>query len=371
MRVMLLSTDRLVFEEGSATRARMREYGGLFDELAVIVLSQREEREERLESARIAENVTLYPTRSRTKAGMLWDAFSIGSNILASRNGFTVSAQDPFFTGFIGYLLARRFRVPLQLQVHTDFLSPYFLRSLRSLVERILAELLLPRASCVRVVSERIRNGLLSRAMVAPSRLSVLPIFTREVSLPSQGRGGGPLRILMASRLEAEKDIPLALKAFRDLLRTAPGARLSIVGDGRERASLERLTEKLGLSHRVSFLGWQSGEDLFSSMQEADIFLSTSRFEGYNRTLIEAAFAGCAILSTDAGIAGEILTKEEAVIIPVGDRQALLYALERLASDAPYRLALGAKARAAALARCLTDKQSYLKQWKHALESCQ
>ena len=46
MRVMLLSTDRLVFEEGSATRARMREYGGLFDELAVIVLSQREERED-------------------------------------------------------------------------------------------------------------------------------------------------------------------------------------------------------------------------------------------------------------------------------------------------------------------------------------
>src|SRR3989344_4968342 len=368
MRVMLLSTDRLVFEEGSATRARMREYGGLFDELAVIVLSQKEDR---LESLRMAENVTLYPTRSHTKAGMLWNAFFIGSNILASRHGFTVSAQDPFFTGFIGYLLARRFRVPLQLQVHTDFLSPYFLRSPRSLVERILAELLLPRASCVRVVSERIRNGLLPRAMVAPSRLSVLPIFTREVSLPSQGRGGGPLRILMASRLEAEKDIPLALKAFRDLLRTAPGARLSIVGDGRERASLERLTEKLGLSHRVSFLGWQSGEDLFSSMQEADIFLSTSRFEGYNRTLIEAAFAGCAILSTDAGIAGEILTSEEAVIIPVGDRQALLSALARLSSDAPHRLALGEKARAAALARCLTDKQSYLKQWKHALESCQ
>ncbi|MBI2406263.1 MAG: hypothetical protein HYV25_01625 [Candidatus Harrisonbacteria bacterium] len=129
MKVLMFSTDAKILEEGTDARARMLEYGALFEELHLVVLTTRKS-EIRNPKSETIRNLHFYPTNSRWKIARLWDAYKIAKSIIRNwkleiRN-CAISVQDPFETGLVGYLLKRKFGVPLQVQVHTDFFSPYF-----------------------------------------------------------------------------------------------------------------------------------------------------------------------------------------------------------------------------------------------------
>ncbi len=369
----MLSTDRRLFEEGSAVRARVREYGRLFDKLFIIVPTLRGGS---FRETKIAGNVTLYPTRSRGKFSMAVALFRIGSEVLSrdSKN-FCITAQDPFGLGFLAYLLAKRFRVPLQLQVHTDFLSPYFARSLRSRIERFLAFFLLPRASSVRVVSKRIRDGLVFGRIVAEERITVLPVFVdiqKSVDTPAFERlwpSFSPA-VLMVSRLEPEKDVACGLEAFRELLDSHPQAGLLIAGSGSERARLEKRVSEFTIEENVVFLGWQQPQKLRELLRRVDIFFNTSRFEGYGMSLVEAAAAGCPVVTSDVGLVGDVLTEEEILVCPAGEKECFASKLAELADNASLRGNLGRKGREAVLERVISSKQAYLELFKDSFRLC-
>ena len=121
----------------------------------------------------------------------------------------------------------------------------------------------------------------------------------------------------MASRLEVEKNIDLAIKAFKEVVQKIPKAGLIIVGKGSEQGRLEALCLRLSLKQSVVFEPWADKQTLASYYKTADLFLNTSLFEGYGMTFVEAKAAGCKIVSTDVGIAPET----EAILVEheVGD----------------------------------------------------
>ena len=133
MKVLMISTDRKIFEENSAVRQRIVEYGGLVDELKIIIFSS---------STRVTSNkhqvisipnsnITLYPTNSKNRWFYIFDAMKIGKTIFESRewkvesdkNEVLVTTQDPFETGFVGWVIAKTKKTKLHLQIHTDFMS--------------------------------------------------------------------------------------------------------------------------------------------------------------------------------------------------------------------------------------------------------
>ncbi len=118
MRVLMIGTDRKVFEKGSAVRKRMIEYAASFGELVLIVFAKGALG---LEREVIDERLTLIPTNSKNKLSYIGDAVRIGS--LAAHPD-VISTQDAAETGLAGYLLKRRLGVPLQVQIHTDIFSP-------------------------------------------------------------------------------------------------------------------------------------------------------------------------------------------------------------------------------------------------------
>lgn len=77
--------------------------------------------------------------------------------------------------------------------------------------------------------------------------------------------------------------------------------------------------EKLKKVKNVVLENWVDQETLFSYYKTADIFLSTSLYEGYGMSMVEARAAGCPIVATDAGIAPEIAAR----VCPVGDAECL------------------------------------------------
>lgn len=114
------------------------------------------------------------------------------------------------------------------------------------------------------------------------------------VPLP-RTRPDGPPLILCLARLEPQKNLALALRAFAALTKTTD-ARLLILGEGAQRPMLERLVHKLGLDDLVAMPGFSS--DTEARLAQASALLVTSRYEGYPAAVVEALAADVPVVST-------------------------------------------------------------------------
>lgn len=334
MRILMLSTDSNIFEKDSAVRARMIEYGTLCDELHIIILNQNEKRktqhvcqQDRNNDSKfkISENTFVYPTNSIVKILMPFDAIKIGKKIT---NINLVTAQDPFETGFAGWWIALSLGAKLQLQIHTDFMSHYFRnQNIKNRIRVWFAKFLLPKADCVRVVSERIKESIVS-FVNAP--ISILPIFTDIKNIQNKPITADLHKkypqfekiILMVSRLEPEKNVYLAIKVFARIVKKYPKAGLIIVGDGKEKERLMFHVSRFKIRDSVVFEGWK--KDVTSYYKTADVFLQTSNYEGYGLSFLEAFLSSATIVTTDVGIAGDIVRGVNVFVCPVMDAECIL-----------------------------------------------
>ncbi|MEK7390670.1 MAG: glycosyltransferase, partial [Patescibacteria group bacterium] len=345
-KVISISTDRNIFKENSAVQARQIEYGALFDELHIVVFTK-------LTSflpskIQIAPNVWAYGTHSLSKLLHISQAVKIAERIIAEnkKSGeFTpessvITVQDPFETGLVGSKLKKKFGLPLHIQIHTDFLNPYFAK--QSLLNKFrvkMAKKLLPQADAIRVVSRRIADNLseLSGISLNPgaatetlkpkavpesqtSRIvspTILPIFVdikkiKDAPVTVDLKNKYPqfnFIILMASRLTNEKNISFAIKVFEKLVSVYPKIGLVVAGSGPEGKKLVSLAKRLKIAKNVIFEPWQ--DNLSSYYKTANLFLLTSNYEGYGLTLVEAVASRCPVVSTDVGAASELLRDEK------------------------------------------------------------
>ncbi|MDO8576566.1 MAG: glycosyltransferase, partial [bacterium] len=250
----------------------------------------------------------------------------------------------------------------LHIQVHTDFLSPWFIRSgnwrspavrmpLLNRWRRRIADEVLPAAHGVRVVSERVKQSLVARYRTRIPEPSVIPVAV-DPAVPPPVRF--PVRpfsfsLVCVGRLEPEKRIEDILAALKLVVAHYPMVGLFVVGEGSERTKLERMVRTLGLSDNVIFLGERA--DARGLIASAHAFIQASAYEGYSRTLLEAALAKVPIITTDVGIVGEVFKGYEDVLaVPVADPTALSLSIVGLIEDTRVRLELPIHAEATARA---------------------
>ncbi len=151
-------------------------------------------------------------------------------------------------------------------------------------------------------------------------------------------------RAVSVGRLAAVKDYPTLLRATRLVVDAFPSFRLELVGDGPERAALERLRLDLGLESQVSFLGER--HDVLERLRAADVFALSSTSEGLSLGLLEALAAGLPIVATRVGGNAEIVTDgETGQLVPPADPAALSAALLACLTDPSRLTAMGRAAR--------------------------
>lgn len=286
MKVISIGNDPKIFQAGSAVQKRQIEYGKMFEELYVFSRSGGES------DQKISSNVSACPMKF-SKIGRLFRG-----------GGYTISTQDPFEHGVIGVWFKLLYGVPLQIQLHTDFRNRYFLfSSPLNFVRFFLAHLTLPFADGVRVVSDRVARSV----QELNKNITVLPIRVEWKEGKKERRkdlNKKDIRILAVCRLEKEKDLETAIKAFKIVSEKYPDATFTIAGEGSQKAKLQNLSKILNLESKIQFVGWVN--DLPNLYAEHDIYLSTSLFEGYGMSIVEAAQFGLALVLSDAGIANEI-----------------------------------------------------------------
>jgi len=133
--------------------------------------------------------------------------------------------------------------------------------------------------------------------------------------------------VMSAGRLEPVKDFPTLIKSFALVHRQSPMARLVIFGTGSQRRALEELVTQLQLEDAVKLPGFAA--NLMPFIRRADVFVLSSRSEGFPNVLVEAMLGGCAVISTDCpGGAREIVNDGKfGHLVPVGDPAAMAEAI--------------------------------------------
>jgi len=365
MNILVINLDKAIFSKNSASLERLKEYSQLVDKIFVVVWTK-----EKVEPIVYKDKLYVYPTNSRWRWRYYFDSMKITKNILTNHKVDLLFTQDPFETGLAGYLISKAHKIKLQLQVHTDFLSPYFRQeSIANKLRVILGKILVKKADSLRVVSQRIKRSLV-KLKVPAEKIFVLPIFTdinKITATPVKDNLKNKyLRfnfiILMASRLARVKNIDLAIAAMPEVLKKNPQAGLVIVGSGREEKNILAKIKKLKLSDNVILEPWTN--NLASYYKSADLFLLTSNYEGWGMSIVEAMAVGCPVIMTDVGCAGELVKdKVTGQVIPVGDVKALSQAIIK---DNELRSIMKTKALAAV--KQLPAKEEYLKKYKQSWE---
>ncbi len=376
IRVISIGTDRKVFEKGSAVRERLLKQRELFSELHVVVFST-------TSAGLVAEqigNLWLYPTNSLSRWFYVRDAVSLARGLIGQRAMTSVNSvitvQDPFECGLTGFLVSRKTALPLHVQVHTDFLSPEF--SKLSLLNRFrvrLARFILPRAKRIRVVSSRISDSIHANVAKVTAPIEVLPVISIHALLWGakplrrfKKEEGGSCLALMVSRFSPEKGISLALRALEQAREAGSAVAMVLAGEGPEQTRIEDEICVRGLESVVRVELWSS--DTSSFYRVSDVVLATSRFEGYGLVLLEAAVHGKPIITTDVGIARELIPETyRRFICPVGDAECVAKCLSELSGDAKLRLAYGSALRASAK-KFLIPEDEYWKRYRADLENC-
>ena len=175
-----------------------------------------------------------------------------------------------------------------------------------------------------------------------PAASGVDPVASKTVP-PELVEVKGPL-ILSVGSLKAEKNHALLIDAFS---RLAPfiDATLCILGEGALRIELEKIVVRYGLQGRVLLPGFRLNTAPWYA--RADLFVLSSRHEGFGNVIVEALEYGVPVVSTDC-ISGprEVLCDGKyGRLVPVGDASALAAAMQAALSELPNRNLLRARAR--------------------------
>ena len=187
------------------------------------------------------------------------------------------------------------------------------------------------------------------------------PISEEIINIHHHIGGAASMHLLSVGRLVEQKQFDVLIRVFASLARVYSGWSLRIVGEGPLRSALQKQITKLGLDERVVLTGRSTaiGEEL----ADADVFVLTSKHEGFPNALLEAMTVGlpCVTFDCPSGPRDISLDGQVALLVPLNDERALGLTLERLILDAELRASLGARARASVIERFALNK--ILEQW--------
>jgi glycosyltransferase involved in cell wall biosynthesis len=158
--------------------------------------------------------------------------------------------------------------------------------------------------------------------------------------------------LVFVGRLVEKKGLPILIDALGQLKEDFPSVRLTIVGDGPDRPSLEQQVSDLGLERHVEFAGARPNDQVPGFYQSAKIAVVPSVIaadgdqEGLGLVAVEAMGCGCAIIASDLPALRDVVTHEETgLVFRSADASDLAAKLRRLLPDSALQERLAANGR--------------------------
>lgn len=176
-----------------------------------------------------------------------------------------------------------------------------------------------------------------------------IPNFVELEKIPYRVRRHPSPHFLSNRNFAPLYNVGCVLRAFRIIQDAMPDARLTIAGDGDERASLHRLVQMLELRN-VTFLGQLGHAEMLALYGDVDVYLNAPNIDNMPNSVIESFAAGVPVVSTRAGGIPYIVTHDvTGLLVGLDDHAALAAQALRLFSEDGLALRLATAARREAL----------------------
>ena len=251
--------------------------------------------------------------------------------------------------GWSALRVAKQLGIPIISEFHTNFhqYSKYYHAAfLLPMIERYL-RWFHNQSQLTLVPTQRLKQSLQARGYQA------VEVVTRGVDIvqygphhrkpalrQAWGAADSQLVVIHVGRLAPEKNLGLAIRAFRAIQQHRPDALMVMVGDGPSRASLQAANPDM------VFTGMQRGTDLAQHYASGDLFLAPSITETFGNIILEAMASQLGLVCFDYAAATEhIRHQHHALSVPLHDESAFIQAAVDLAQQEALRLQMAAAAR--------------------------
>jgi len=328
MRVLMISIDRTLLgaDYSGDVLERHQEYAQQAGNLDIIVFSKRG-----FSQRKINNQLKIYPTNSTTKLEYIFDAYNIAKNIYWPDKFDLVVTQDPFLCGLAGWLIKKRFKIPLLMHFHGDFWhNQYWLRERWfNPIFLFLSKFLVDGADGIRVVSSGIKDKLVE-AGIDKKKIRVIPtpvdlskfIYCdlEKVRNFRERHHPGRKVIINVGRKDPSKDYKTLYKA------------ISLVYDDYRKLAFwqignkDYLREKIKADENLTLTstGKIDQKELTNYYHTSNVYVSSSKHESFGKVLIEAMAAGLPVVATATTGSKEIIKDGiNGFLVPIGDSQVL------------------------------------------------
>lgn len=303
-------------------------------------------KDENYQTFNLSENVMVLPTLSKNRYWFMWDAWMMARKVIKKNEIDLLVLQDPFFTGAIGYLLKKEFRLPMNVNDVCDFIdNSFWVREWW--VNRIfnpIGKFILKKAESIRVDSEKEREKLIALG-IDKNRVWNIPFILNDADKFIGNKPDDEFRkkilgekfgyaILFVGRFEEQKDLTTLFKTVRRVIQSQPRTLFLVIGDGRKSNELKAMAGSLGIKDNLLFLGWVDYFELPKYYAACDAFILTSKYETSPRVVIFACLSQKPIVATDvSGVRDFVEDGKNGFVVPVGDEERLAKGILALIGD--------------------------------------
>jgi len=326
MSQLMISLDKKILDFNSSVAQRMIDYGKE-NELFIIIPDVKKN------VLDLSPTVHVWSTGGN-KLQQFCRLKKIGKKIIQDSRfkiqDSLITTQDPFFIGWVGWYLKKKFGIKLEVQLHGDFFSSYYKKHWFRLC---LAKFIIKRADVVRVVGERVKNSIVNlgikenKIIVRPVAVDVERIKNYQPKIELHQKYPGYDKIfLVLGRLEPVKNIEWLIDVFKVVVEKKNKYLLLIVGSGQEEQNLKLKIVNNKLQNNIKFETWTN--DPISYLKTTDCVLFPSLSEGYGLVPTEANLMNTRIIMSDVGVANyELKPGDKVQILPINNKTIWLKAI--------------------------------------------
>jgi glycosyltransferase involved in cell wall biosynthesis len=230
------------------------------------------------------------------------------------------------------FYLSRKWQVPYLISEHW---SRYFPENgtYRGMMRKCITRFLVRNSAGITAVSGSLKKAMTGcgldhqRFYIVPNSID-LSVF---VSVKSRGQGNAPTILHVSCFEDKSKNIRGFLKAVSGVLSRKKDVKALLVGEGPDFAEMKTYATRLGIDpERISFAGLKEGPALAQIYQNSSFLVQSSRYETFGTVVIEALSCGLPVISTNTGVAGEILAPALGILIQHSAVDEISAAIDRM-----------------------------------------
>jgi glycosyltransferase involved in cell wall biosynthesis len=230
-----------------------------------------------------------------------------------------VHCHGAFLAGEASLGIKNKYGIPYVITEH----SSYVMKMNYSLEKENILKKIYQGSARLVAVGERLKQAV---EKLSEQEVLVVPNVV-DTSKFNKSKHRDPFELININTLSKNKRVDDLIESFDLVKRIYNNAKLHIVGDGPERGNLKRLVAKLGLSKDVIFYGTIPHNKINDLLEDKGILISTSAYETFGVTLIEAMAKGLPVVATRCGGPEDFVKKDNGILVEVGDLKAISEAI--------------------------------------------